>query len=54
VHLHTAAEVPSVDITVVEVLLGDFMEAEVDFMEVEGREVTAKPRSLFPINYPDH
>ena len=27
----------------------DFMEAE-----VEVREVTAKPHSLFPINYPDH
>jgi len=70
VHPHTAAEVPLVDITAVEVLLADFMEvgvdfmeAEVDFVEVEGdsmeaevevREVTAKPHSLFPINYPDH
>ena len=41
--LHTAAEVPLVDITAVEVLLGDFMEAEV-------REVTGKPQLLFPIN----
>jgi hypothetical protein len=50
-----------VDITAVEVLLGDFMEVEGDlvgveggFMEVEVLEVTAKPHSLFPINYPDH
>lgn len=39
-----------------EVLPGDFREAEVDFMEVdlveeEVREVTAKPHSLFPFNY---
>jgi len=57
--LHTAAEVPLVDITAVEVLLGDFMEAEVDFMEVdlveeEVREVTAKPHSLLPFNYANH
>lgn len=51
--LHTAAEVPLVDITGVEVLWGDFMEAEVDFVEAEVREVTAKPQLLFPINYPD-
>lgn len=40
--LHTAAEVPLVDFTAVEVLLGDFMEveAEADSMEVE---VTASP-----------
>jgi hypothetical protein len=44
----------------VEVLLGDFMEAEVDFaggevdfVEVEVGEVTAKPHGLFPINHPD-
>ncbi len=54
VHPHTAAEVPSVDITAVEVLWEDFMEVEGDLMEVEVREVTVKPHSLFPINYPDH
>ena len=63
VHSHTAAEVPLADITAVEVLLPDFMEAGVDFVVVEGdfmraevevREVTAKPHSLSPINYPDH
>lgn len=46
--LHTAAEVPLVDFTGVEVLWGDFME-----VEVEVGEVTAKPHVLFPINYPD-
>lgn len=50
------AEAPLVDIMAVEVLPGDFMEAEVDFMGVdlvEGEvgEVTAKPHSLFPFNY---
>ena len=51
--LHTAPEVPLVDIMAAEVLLGDFMEAEVDFVEGEVGEVTAKPHSLFPIHYPD-
>jgi hypothetical protein len=50
-----------VDITAVEVLWADLMGAGVEFvvvegdlMEVEVREVTAKPRSLFPINCPGH
>ena len=53
--LHTAAEVPLVDIMAVEVLLVDFMEAEVDFaggevdfVEVEVGEVTAKPPRVIP------
>jgi hypothetical protein len=45
--LQTAAEVPLVDITAGEVLLGGFMEAEVDLAEAEVGEVTAKSRSLF-------
>lgn len=40
--LQTAPEVPLVDFTAVEVLLGDFMEVE----------VTAKLHGLFPNNYP--
>jgi hypothetical protein len=37
-----------VDFTAVEVLLGDFME-----VEVEVEEVTAKPHGPFLTNYPD-
>lgn len=54
-HLHTVAEVPLVDLTAGEVLLADFMEVEAaaDRAEVEVGEVTARPGSLFKINYPD-
>ena len=44
------AEVPLVDIMAVKVLLAELMEAEVDLVEEEVREVTAKPHSLFLFN----
>ena len=45
-HLHTAEEVPLEDITGA-VLWEDSMGVEVDFVEAEVREVTAKSYSLF-------
>ena len=43
---HTAEEAPLVE----EVLLGDFMGVEEDFVEAEAQEVTAKLHGLFPIH----